>query len=327
MATGSGKTIVMAMLIAWQVLNKAAYPQDARFSKNIFIVAPGLTVKSRLSVLIPTAENNYYDVLEEIQHVAKDEPEQRLRALLGAFLFSGDDVYKKVEVLSGGEKARLSIAKMLIRPANFLLMDEPTNHLDINSREVLSDALDAYQGTLCFITHDRTLIREIATKIVEIVNGIPVVFQGNYDEYLEWKERLIAGLADDPQNKENSAIIRDNSPKEIQRQRKIAEGELRNNFFRVSSPLKKRISEIETELEKLEGEFHDLENYFATPEAYGDSADIVSKTKRHSELKILIGRLTDEWGQLSEEFERQKQEFENAKKDLEAEYTRYKDAS
>jgi ATP-binding cassette, subfamily F, member 3 len=264
-------------------------------------------------------------VLAEIQRVAEDEPEQRLRALLGAFLFSGDDVYKKVEVLSGGEKARLSIAKMLIRPANFLLMDEPTNHLDINSREMLVDALDAYHGTLCFITHDRTVIREIANKIVEIRNGVPLIYQGNYDEYLEWKEKLASGEQIDPKEKENLAIFRDTSPREIQRQRKIAEGELRNKYFRESSPLKKRIKEIEAELAKLEAEFHNLETYFATPETYGDAAEITTKTRRHHELKKIINELTDEWGRLSIESEQKQQEFEEAQKDLDTEFARYKD--
>jgi ATP-binding cassette subfamily F protein 3 len=262
-------------------------------------------------------------VLEEIRGVAQDEPEQRLRTLLGAFLFSGSDAFKKVEVLSGGEKSRLSIAKMLIRPANFLLMDEPTNHLDINSREMLTDALDAYHGTLCFITHDRTVIREIANKIVEICNGVPVVYQGNYDEYLDWKERA-AHPDEEPSQPKKMAITADMSSRDIQKQRKIAEGELRNNYFKVSSPLKKRIAEIEADLAVMEVEFQALEKYFATPEAYGDANDITTKTRRHHELKNTISRLADEWAQLSNTSEQKSQEFEEAKKALEAEYERYK---
>jgi ATP-binding cassette, subfamily F, member 3 len=261
-------------------------------------------------------------VIEEIQRVAPLETEQRLRALLGAFLFSGDDAYKKVAVLSGGEKSRLSIAKMLVKPANFLLMDEPTNHLDINSREMLADALDAYHGTLCFITHDRTLIRDIANKIIEIRNGQPVVYNGNYDEYLAWKES-------DDQSNQGEAVFESNaphtlSPKEVQRQRKAAEGELRNNYYRESSPLKKRISDIESELCVLEAEFKDLESYFSTPETYADAGEIKTATRRHHELKKVIPKLTEEWEQLSIEAEKKKTAFEQAKLDLEAEYSQYK---
>jgi ATP-binding cassette, subfamily F, member 3 len=263
-------------------------------------------------------------VLEEIRRVALDEPEQRLRTLLGAFLFSGDDVFKKVAVLSGGEKSRLSIAKMLIRPANFLLMDEPTNHLDINSREMLTDALDAYHGTLCFITHDRTVIREIANKIIEIRNGQPVVYQGNYDEYLDWKERASQPENTDPLLKK-AAFSLDLSQRDLQRLRKVAEGDLRNNYFKVNSPLKKRIVEIETSLVDLEREFQSLETYFATPESYGDAADITTKTRRHHELKNVINGLTDEWAQLSAESELRTREFEEAKKALDTGYSRYKE--
>ena len=219
-------------------------------------------------------------------------------------------------VLSGGEKSRLSIAKMLVRPASFLLMDEPTNHLDINSREMLSDALDAYHGTLCFITHDRTVIREIANKIVEIRSGVPIVYQGNYDEYLAWREGVGSG-----QEQESTGLrttqSNGNSSRELQRQRKIAEGELRNNYYRQSSPLKKRIGEIESELARLEAESRDLEAYFSSPENYGDSAKITATTIRHHELKQIIGRFAEEWEKLSIEAEQKKQEYEAAKKDIE----------
>src|SRR6266849_1031878 len=111
-----------------------------------------------------------------------------IRNILGGFLFSGDDVYKPVRVLSGGERTRLAVARMLLRPSNTLLLDEPTNHLDLDSKEVLLDALVDYGGTLIFVSHDRYFVERLATKIIEVGNGTAVMFPGTYKEFLYHKE-------------------------------------------------------------------------------------------------------------------------------------------
>ena len=128
-------------------------------------------------------------VLEELEAVAPESTHTRLRTILGAFLFSGDSVEKKVAVLSGGEKARLALARMLVRPAALLCLDEPTNHLDLASREVLESALAEFPGTIVFISHDRYFINRIATVVVEIAGGVLTPYTGSYDDYLDAKER------------------------------------------------------------------------------------------------------------------------------------------
>jgi ATP-binding cassette subfamily F protein 3 len=128
-------------------------------------------------------------VLEELEAVAPESTHTRLRTILGAFLFSGDSVDKRVAVLSGGEKARLALARMLVRPAALLCLDEPTNHLDLASREVLESALAAFPGTIVFISHDRYFINRIATAVVEVAKGTLTAYPGSYDDYLDAKER------------------------------------------------------------------------------------------------------------------------------------------
>src|SRR5207342_1623257 len=118
-----------------------------------------------------------------------------IRNILGGFLFSGDDVYKKVRVLSGGERTRLAVARMLLRPSNTLLLDEPTNHLDLDSKEVLLDALADYGGTLIFVSHDRYFVERLATKIIEVGQGTATVYPGTYKEFLWHKAHAESAVA------------------------------------------------------------------------------------------------------------------------------------
>jgi ATP-binding cassette subfamily F protein 3 len=130
------------------------------------------------------------NILEELQTAGSKKTDMELRTVLGCFLFSGDDVDKKIRVLSGGEKARVALAKTIISKANFLMLDEPTNHLDMHSVDLLADALDKYEGSLILVSHDRYFISKTANKIWEIVDGQIVEFKGGYTEWVEWKERM-----------------------------------------------------------------------------------------------------------------------------------------
>jgi ATP-binding cassette subfamily F protein 3 len=301
---GAGKTTLLKMLAG-------VLPYENGELKLGHNVTTAYYAQYQLELLDPSN-----DVMTEMQRASPDEPQNTLRGMLGAFLFSGDDVFKKVSFLSGGEKSRLVIAKMLVRPASFLLMDEPTNHLDIASREMLTDALEAYSGTLCFITHDRTLIRQIANKIVEVRDGGLQVFPGNYDDYMDWKGSMV------PSNPEvapelNPVQATKNATREVLRERRKTEGELRNSFYRDSLQSRKRIAEIEAELAREESELRAIEERFGDSEHYDNGAKVVSMMERHRSLKESIGSLVEEWEALSIELQKTTSKFETALSSLE----------
>ena len=133
-------------------------------------------------------------MLDDISRAAVKVPESELRSLLGCFLFSGDDVFKPLGVLSGGERNRYALARILVSPSNFLLLDEPTNHLDMRAKDVLLEAIAAFSGTVIFVSHDRYFIDRLATRVLEVENGAVITYEGNYEDYLRKKEEL-AGAA------------------------------------------------------------------------------------------------------------------------------------
>ena len=254
-------------------------------------------------------------IIEELRSAAPDEPEQRLRGLLGAFLFSGDDVTKNISVLSGGEKTRVAIARMLIRPANFLLLDEPTNHLDIPSREILTDALNVYKGTLCFITHDRMLIREIANKIIEVRDGRITVFLGSYDDYLQQSAASYA-VTNTEENRSHGRQPHGLSTTVQKRRRKALEARLRNEYYRVISPINQRIAAIEQEVTVITERIKEIEPIMADPAHYEDPQNIVAVNREYAVLRKKVARLTNEWDGLTVVAERLQLEYHRAQEDL-----------
>ena len=251
-------------------------------------------------------------VFGELLSIATDESQTELRTILGTFLFSGDDIDKRVSVLSGGEKSRLVLAKMLLKPANFLLLDEPTSHLDISSRNVLEMALKQFQGTICLITHDRHLINEIANKVVEIDQGIPHVYPGNYDYYIYKKEQIqkgevqqeggIAAGSTVVPTHEPPAPTRKKSLYKTKEERRKRAQEM-DQFKRQLSSLEKRVQDVEKSLQEATQKLDQLNQKLSDPNLYSNQRETYETVQTHQQVKDQVRELTQLWEFLALELE------------------------
>ena len=243
-------------------------------------------------------------VLEEAQEKAGNLTPNRVRSILGAFLFRKDDVYKKVHVLSGGEKSRLALACILFQSANLLVLDEPTNHLDLNSKNILSKALDAFDGTILLVSHDRYFLDKIVNRVVEISDGKIHQFWGDYTEYLSKKE--MERLAEEEQknnvdelNPQDEAIAGKKKGKEQKR----VEAEERNKRFHQRKDFAIRLKVLEKEIEKTELKKEELENKLANPETFKNGSDVQKIQVDFSYVSKSLQTLYEEWEKVGEKIE------------------------
>jgi ATP-binding cassette, subfamily F, member 3 len=282
-------------------------------------------------------------VYEEMSSASPTTMVPAIRTILGGFLFSGDDVYKRVAVLSGGERNRLALAKMLLNPSNVLILDEPTNHLDLDSKEVLLEALADYGGTLVFVSHDRYFVDRLASKVIDVGGGQITVYPGGYEDFLYWKKQREAGLAvalpsagrhgathlkDEarpaPPPKPAAAPATSSRPAAPAKAARAAAGggngsagydplaprlrpagaaPDRQAREREARKLKARVTELERRIAEKEQAVRDLEHLMASPGFYDDRARADQAVADRQRLLDEVGALMGEWESVQTELE------------------------
>jgi ATP-binding cassette, subfamily F, member 3 len=226
-------------------------------------------------------------ILDELKHTGTAKTEAELRGILGCFLFSGEEAFKKIKVLSGGEKSRVALAKVLISEANFLLLDEPTNHLDMLSVNILIQALQQYEGTYVVVSHDRYFVSEIATKIWYIENEEIKVYPGTFDEYETWMEGKSQS-----EKKEGVAPIA--TKKEVE-QKVTAKPKNNNTNYAEIKKLEATIADQENQIEKLEKEKLQVENKLADPKIFADQKAFIELNNSYIAIENTLKKANKAW--------------------------------
>jgi len=284
-ANGKGKSTLLRLIYGGE-----PFDGDIQLGWN---VEPAFFAQHQLEAL--DLKN---DLLNEIGRVSGEYTERELRTVLGCFLFTGEEVFKKVKVLSGGEKSRLALAKTLITQSNFLLLDEPTNHLDMFSTSVLAESLIDYSGTVLFVSHDRTFISRVANKIWWIENGKIREYQGTYDEYQEWVQKRVAAepvvakgaTLNTPESKTATANSSSGTA--------VKAGASKNQIKKLEEELavmENHISGLNTEKAKVEKQLH-------LPEIAADFEKVASLTVQYDGLEKQVLELQQKHDALFEEW-------------------------
>ena len=242
------------------------------------------------------------DIIETVEEIAENKTIGQLRLLLGSFLFSGDDVFKPIGVLSGGEKSRVALAKILLTKANFIILDEPTNHLDISSKEVLQKALSDFTGSLILVSHDVDFLKPIVTKVVEIRKGQITNFQGGIEYYLDKKQHT--EMEEITERMKKSADL--NSTR---RDQKRIDAEMRQKRYIATKDLIQEIEKLEKEIELSELRQRELETILVDPAVYSNPQEAKNRNLEYVQTKELLDKTIAAWEKLSEELHNIEKQF------------------
>ena len=234
-------------------------------------------------------------ILQRLENEAPLELVPKIRDMLGAFLFRGDDVYKSINVLSGGEKSRIALLELLLKPVNLLVLDEPTNHLDMHSKDVLLEALKGFGGTVIFVSHDRGFIEDLSTKVLELHPGKFRVFPGDYKYYmqrLEDEENGIIPSLDQAAVNKKSAKVQEapvvvSETKRSWEEQKKLEAERRK--------LEKEVARLENEIAETENKKNELQERMGLPEVYSNGEECKKLQNQINELDVKLDALNQQW--------------------------------
>jgi ATP-binding cassette subfamily F protein 3 len=310
---GAGKSTLIKLLAGQEPLTAGEY----KLGHN---VGPDYFAQDQYKELDPEAR-----ILDDLGELSPASTQTQLRSLLGCFLFSGDDVFKRIGVLSGGERNRYALLKMLLHPANFLLLDEPTNHLDLRAKDVLLEALIKYTGTVVFVSHDRYFIDKLATRVFEIGDGKVEIYPGNYEDYLWRKQHPVAStqspassqfpvLGSQSQPNAEGSVQRRNAgvshaKDAVARASAVPNGDGVAAGLLAAEPKAKRLNPIKRQ--QMEDRLHEIEEEIARAEAaialcetglqsFVSAEETQRRTVEHSDHKRALQGLMNEWERLSQ---------------------------
>jgi ATP-binding cassette subfamily F protein 3 len=313
---GAGKSTLMRMLSGVEAPDTGTRREGHQIVMQYFAQDEAVKLDPKVTVYETLAAGSPHNMVPAIRNI------------LGGFLFSGDDVHKKVAVLSGGERTRLAVARMLLRPSNTLLLDEPTNHLDLDSKDILLEALEDYGGTLIFVSHDRYFVEKLASKIVEIGHGDALVFPGTYTEFLWSKEHGVVGAsgalgakgaAGVPRRSSEASVAVPATPKpratpaakaapgapkpgpkagaDAHEARRRLQAEERKREQQVQR-LQSKIADLETRIAEREQTMKEIEAAMAVPGFYENRDQAQPLIDRHQALMWEVGDLMHQWEEL-----------------------------